>query len=199
MHKFVEHLHTSRIKNISCVCGHCGNKVSIDVTQQYNELRPTQSMYGSFDKEYEVYNVGQCPECGKPVIYDVENEMVIPYSCEFGEITHLPDDINNLYKECKLSYSAGAYTCCVTIARTILMHIAVDNGADENLSFVAYVDYLLDNFLPREKSKEWVDKIRKLGNDSVHKLVIASKENAHQSLTFLVQILKIVYELPNSI
>lgn len=199
MHKFVEYLYTSRIKNISCVCGHCGNKVSVDVTQKYNELRPIPTIGGFIDREYEVYNVGQCPECGKPVIYDVENDMVIPYSCEFGEIKHLPEDIETLFSECKSAYSCGAYSCCVVIARTILMHIAVDNGAAENLTFAAYVDYLVNNFLPREISKPWVDKIRKLGNDSVHKLVIATKENAHQSLTFLIQILKIVYELPNEI
>ena len=117
----------------------------------------------------------------------------------FDNIKHLPEDVEKIYNEMRDSFSMKAYTCCVIAGRTLLAHVGVEQGAEENQSFVYYVDFLVDNYLAKNKSKPWVDKVRKLGNDSAHKLVIASKEDAESSLNFISAILKIVYEFPNSI
>lgn len=174
---------------ISCVCGHCNNNISLKVYAYYHNEHTNQ----------EVYFTGQCPFCGKPIIYDTLKKASIPYVSEFEEIKHLPQDIDVLYNEIKQSFSLGAYTCCVIAARTLMANIAVEQGAESGKSFVEYVNFLQENCLPIRTNNTWVDKIRQLGNNSTHKLVIANKEDATLSIKFIVAILKNVYEFPNSI
>ena len=175
--------------DISCVCGHCNNNISLN----------TYAEYYNTDSNIYLYSTGQCPYCEKPIIYDRLKKTAIPYSSKFDTINHLPKDIDILYKECKDSFSVGSYTCCVITARTLMAHIAVEQGAEENKSFVEYVNYLQQNCLPIKTNNAWVDKIRQLGNDSTHKLLIATKEEAELSIKFIIAILKNVYEFPNSI
>ena len=94
--------------------------------------------------------------------------------------------------------------CAMLIPSVIVMadeeKMPVDfTDVDADDWFVYYVDYLVENFLPKSNSRSWVDKVRKLGNDSAHKYVIAEQEIAKMSIKFLVAILKNIYEYPNSI
>lgn len=178
---------TTKMETKSCKCGHCNNIVAVDVYAKYK-------VGGTV-----LYMTGDCPFCGKPIIYDKLEDRVYPSARDFSEVKHLPQDVEKLYNEMRDSYSLGAYTCCVIVGRTLLANIAVEQGAEENKNFVYYVDYLVDNFLPKSNSRPWVDKVRILGNESAHHLVIAEKENATISLKFLEAILKNVYEFPNSI
>ena len=174
---------------ISCICGHCGNNISLKVFANY---------YNEHTNEY-IYFTGQCPFCGKPVIYDKKKNLSIPYISTHENIKYLPENIATLYNEIKESFAVSSYTCCVITARTLMAHIAVEQGAEDNKSFVDYVNYLQQNCLPLKTNNAWVDKIRQLGNDSTHKLVIATKEDAESSIKFIIAILKNVYEFPNSI
>lgn len=181
---------SSIIRNkVSCVCGHCGNTISLN----------TYAVYKNNDTNREMFETGQCPYCGKPIIYNILSETTMPYSLSFEDVKHLPQDINSLYNEIRQSFSVGAYTCCVIAARTLMANIAVEQGDSAGKTFIDYVNYLQTNCLPSRTNNEWVDKIRKLGNDSTHKLVIATKQDAELSIKFIVAILKNVYEFPNSI
>ena len=76
------------------------------------------------------------------------------------------------------------------------MHIAVAKGAAEGLNFTEYVDFLeKEHWTPRD-SKEWVDEIRKKGNQANHKIVIASEADAHRLIGFLEMLLRFMYEFP---
>lgn len=190
MYKVVIHSSGNQIIDpISCICGHCNKNVSLKVYAYYTyELTNTI-----------LYYTGQCPYCGKPIIYDNEMDITLPYISNFESVKFLPNEINELYKEIRDSYSIGSYTCCVITARTLMANIAVEQGAEINKSFVFYVEYLKDNCLPLRTNNEWVDKIRQLGNASTHEFVIATKEDAELAIKFIIAILKNVYEFPNSI
>lgn len=186
--------------NITCTCGHCNNTIALDVYAEYSHIEEVESTPGKLVKRDILdYSTGQCPYCGKPIIVDRHTKITYPPVAEFEDINHLPKDIEKLYTECKTAYSVGAFTCCVISARTLMANIAVEQGDSIGKTFVDYVNYLQTNCLPTKTNNAWVDKIRKLGNDSTHKLVIASEEDAELSLKFIIAILKNVYEFPNSI
>ena len=182
-----------------CLCGHCNNSIGLDVFfEVFHKVIVDQ---GSRKTERVIvdYYVGQCPICGRPVILDANTSGVLPPVKSFAEVEGLPHDIEILYNEMRNAYSVQAYTCCVITGRTLMANIAVEQGADDGKGFVYYVNYLVDNFLPKSNSKPWVDKVRSLGNDSAHHLIIADQEMARTSLKFLEAILKNVYEFPNGI
>lgn len=85
------------------------------------------------------------------------------------------------------------------VARTIIMYIGVDKGADSGKSFQYYIDFLFDKQYIPINSKEWGDKIRLLGNGAVHKIEIRTESEAMIAIKFLMYLLKIIYELPNEI
>ncbi len=179
-----------------CYCGHCNNKIGLDVYLKiYNVVNNDQGLAKYIQK----YSVGVCPLCGAPIILNKENNNVLPAMREFDEISFLPKDVETLYNEMRDAYSVQSYTCCVISGRTLLANVAVEEGAEENKSFKHYVDYLVDKYLPATKNKPWLDKVRELGNDSAHKMIIADKEQAKISLTFINAILKNIYEFPNSV
>lgn len=185
---------------ITCICGHCNNTISLNAFAEYsrqvNETIPSTTK--TIVKSTKEFITGQCPYCGKPIIYQVDNGRVLPPVSNFENIPFLPKDIEILYKECKTAFSVGAYTCCVITTRTLMANIAVEQGDTPGKGFVDYVTYLQNNCLPPKTNNAWVDKIRRLGNDSTHKLKIATKEDAELAIKFIIAILRNVYDFPNA-
>src|SRR5688572_28599878 len=74
--------------------------------------------------------------------------------------------------------------------------LSASQGAKEGKTFVDYVNYLNDkNYIP-PKSRDWVDAIRKLGNEANHSIEFKSPEDARLILTFTEMLLKFIYEMP---
>ena len=100
-----------------------------------------------------------------------------------------------LYNEVRNCFKASAYSSCVLSARKLLMHIAVDCGADENKNFAYYVDYLdINNYIPKN-CKDWVDIIRSKGNEATHCIEIYSDNDAKQIINFLEIIISVIYAM----
>ncbi len=79
------------------------------------------------------------------------------------------------------------------------MHIAVEVGAPEGLSFIEYVKYLSDqNYVP-PNGRHWVDYIRKKGNEANHEILLMEQTDANDLLIFIEMLLKFIYEFPNMI
>jgi len=79
------------------------------------------------------------------------------------------------------------------------MHIAVEKGADEGLKFIQYIEYLDGrNYIPPD-GREWVDYIRKKGNDANHEIIIMTMEDAKDLVSFTGMLLKIIYEFPSKV
>lgn len=77
------------------------------------------------------------------------------------------------------------------------MHIATDLGADTNLRFVQYVNYLNEHHYAGARSDQWVDQIRQFGNQANHEIRINTKEEAQRIIKFCEMILRLNYEYPS--
>jgi len=118
----------------------------------------------------------------------------------FGEqVEHLPKEIGDLYEEIRKSTGVGAYTSSVLSCRKILMHIAVEKGAEEGKPFIFYVEYLVNNHYAPPGSKPWVDKIRTTGNEANHEIKIMGQSEAEELINFVEMLLKFIYEFPAKI
>jgi hypothetical protein len=112
-------------------------------------------------------------------------------------LAHLPTGgVAELYDEVRRAASAGAYTCAVISARTLVAHVAVQKGAGDDVTFVGYVDSLENNQHTTASMREWVDHLRKQGNIAVHDLKMMSSDECAKTLKFMHTLLHLVYELP---
>lgn len=146
-----------------------------------------------------IYYVLECPVCEKPIIYQYSGHKTYPSTKPLKAVKHLPERIEKIYDEVNSAIGAGCFTAAVTLARTAINHIAVDNGAEENKSFQHYVQYLVDNHFVPPNARGWVDKIRTMANETVHDLEIWGYHEAVTIGQFLMYLLVFIYELPSSV
>jgi hypothetical protein len=76
------------------------------------------------------------------------------------------------------------------------MNISVGQGAEEGKSFAYYVNFLNDNNYIPPNGKDWVDSIRKLGNEANHKIDFKTQDDAKLIITFTEMLLRFIYEMP---
>jgi hypothetical protein len=76
------------------------------------------------------------------------------------------------------------------------MNVAVAEGADKNLSFAKYVDWLAEQGYVPAKGRSWVDRIRKKGNEANHEIPDVERTDAEDVLSFTEMLLKVNYEMP---
>ena len=79
------------------------------------------------------------------------------------------------------------------------MHIAVAKGAPVGKNFIEYVEYLTANHYVPPDAKGWVDHIRTKGNEANHEIVISSKTDAQELISFLEMLLKVIFEFPAAV
>jgi hypothetical protein len=173
----------STIANTSFICGYCGESISSD--KGYN------ARVGTTAHPF----IYICHACNKPTF--IAEGKNTPSAALGNPVLRLPDDISKIYEEIRSATSVNSYTAAVLAARKLLMHIAVEKGAAENKNFVDYVNYLETNHYTPPNSTSWVDRIRQLGNEANHDIVIMTKEQALLILTFLEMLLKFIYEFPD--
>jgi hypothetical protein len=140
-----------------------------------------------------------CPLCKNPTFFDEQANTQFPGVSLGSDVKHLPSEIQPIWTEIRACTSHGAFTAAVLIGRKLLMHIAVAQGANVGLSFVQYVDHLVDNHYAHPNSKSWVDKIRTHGNEATHEIVVKNKDDAEEILVFLEMLLKFIYEFPGRV
>jgi hypothetical protein len=76
------------------------------------------------------------------------------------------------------------------------MNVAVHKGAKTGLTFIEYVEHLsATNYVPPD-GKDWVDHIRKKGNEATHEIVLMTAGDAEDLVNFTEMLLKFVYEFP---
>jgi len=163
------------------ICGWCNNKVA--------------SAAGFFNNANERIYI--CPHCDKPSVFTQQAQT--PGSPFGGLVDHLPADVSGLFNEAKKCTTAACYTAAVLICRKLLMSIAVSQGAKPGNSFISYVEYLADNGYVPPNGKGWVDHIRKKGNEATHEIVLMTRDDAHDLISFAEMLLKFIYEFPNRV
>jgi hypothetical protein len=140
-----------------------------------------------------------CPECGKPTYFEPEGNQH-PGVAYGDKIKHIDNkEVELLYEEARNCMVNQGFTATVLCCRKLLMNIAVANGAREGLKFFEYVNYLEEKRLIPPNCKKWVDSIRTKGNEATHEIAIMNEKEAKLILNFTGMLLKLVYEMPNSI
>ena len=138
-----------------------------------------------------------CSHCDSPSYFGVGGQ--VPGVVPGAEIKHLPSGIEALYREARKAVSADAATAAVLACRKLLMHVAVEQGAEAGSSFVAYVDFLADKGFVPPNGRGWVDHIRLKSNEANHEIVLMSSEEATDLIAFAEMLLKFIYEFPNRV
>lgn len=172
------------ITNISSreyICPYCNNKVA--------------SALGYYKKSPISY-IHICPHCDNPTY--LKHQRIQYPSSTYGKPFEYMDseDINGLYEEARRCISVSAFTASAMLCRKIIMNVAVHNGAEKNLSFEKYVNFLYEQKIIPKNSKDWVDFIRITGNEANHEIPLVSKEDAIYVFEFTAYLLEIVYEQP---
>ncbi|MHB8070071.1 MAG: DUF4145 domain-containing protein [Desulfobaccales bacterium] len=137
-----------------------------------------------------------CHHCKSPTFFDPLGSQTpgIIFGNPVSEINE--QSLESLYNEARKTTGTGSYTAAVLCCRKLLMHIAVSKGAKEGDSFINYVQFLADNNYIPPDAKDWVDHIRKKGNEANHEIAIMLKEDAEELLSFIEMLLKLIYEFP---
>lgn len=170
----------SKLEDKDYTCGYCGSNITSNMG--YYAEGNSASIY-------------ICHKCNGGTYFDWKGVQT-PGSLYGKEFTlEIPKDIKDLYNEARKCYSVGAYSAVSMCCRKLLMHIAVECGAKENMKFVEYVQYLDDeNYIPKN-SKKWVDIIRSKGNETTHEIKISDENEAKQLIKFIEIIITLIYEI----
>jgi hypothetical protein len=169
------------------VCGYCNNTVASDRGWS------TKTEHS----QEQIALIYICPLCKQPS-YFFGNEQT-PGVAYGNDVTSLPADIADLYREARNAVAASCYTASVLTCRKLLMNIAVAQKAPEGKSFLQYVEYLAAKGYVPPNGQGWVDHIRKKGNEANHEITLMSKSDAEELILFVEMLLKFVYEFPNRV
>jgi hypothetical protein len=179
---------TYQIKPQAYDCGYCGYHVSSVVGYSY-----VPATGSKLPKSF----IPICPNCECPSLF-IDTKQ-IPGVRAGQSVSNLPKDIEAAYNEARDCMSVSAFTAAAMLCRKLLMHIAVGQGAAENLSFKAYVEYLANQGFVPPNGKAWVEHIRNKGNEANHELVFMSSSDARDVMGFVEMLLMFIYELPAKI
>jgi len=172
---------TTVIEAESYICGYCGSRIG-SANGWRTDIR------NAF--------VRICPHCNGPTFFGVDGSQW-PGPKLGTAVTGLPNEVCAIYEEARNSIAGAAYTGAVMLCRKILMHVAVGKGADEGLTFQAYVKWLIDERYAPRGAEEWLDYVRNRANEANHQIVVMSKGDAVGVLCFTEALLRGVYELPD--
>jgi len=166
-------------------CGYCGSIIAAETGFVSTENSGRQGL------------IYICHLCNNPTYFDPKQAQ-IPGPKIGRDVEHISDDlIQSMYDEARQCIAANCYTAAVMCCRKLLMHVAVEKGAErKNKTFAYYVEYLADEgYLPPD-GKEWVDIIRDKGNEANHEIKIMDQDDAEVLIKFIELLLTICYEVP---
>ena len=138
-------------------CGFCGNMVSSVLGYKAGT---NQDGSGK-----QIASIVICPYCEGPTFIDMKGNH-LPDVAFGSTVAHVPEKLNAIYDEARKCTSNAAYTAAILLCRKILMHIGVEQGAEEGKTFIFYVNFLADKGYVPPNGKHWVDHIRKKGNEA---------------------------------
>src|SRR3989338_2134271 len=164
----------------SFICWNCNNQVASDRGYKTHDDNLKKKIY-------------LCPHCHAPNVFDVAGKSILS-PLPGKEIKKLPENIKNVYDEVRKCMQSNSFTGAVMLMRKIIMNIAVHEGAEENLKFTQYVDFLCENGIVHKKSKNKADSVKNLGNDANHKIENRTQEEAQKCFEFIELLLMANYE-----
>ena len=178
------------LPNVAFVCGYCDTNVS-----SIRGYKLGEHADGSGGQVGALY---VCPNCGGPVFFAPDDQR-FPSPALGNAVQHVPDDLNELYEEARRCTGERCYTGAVLLCRKMLMNIAVEKGAEEGLKFIEYVTYLSETGYIPPNGKQWVDHIRKKGNEATHEISVMKEDDAKDLIVFIEMLLRFIYEFPSMV
>ena len=167
-------------------CAYCGRDIA--ASQGYWAVGEHHSLVGT---------IAICPNCANPTFFQRHMNQ-IPRPAFGASVQHVSDPkIETIYEEARACTAYGAYTAAVMLCRKLLMNIAVQQGAPNNQSFQAYVNYLDQKGYVPPNGKKWVDEIRQKGNEANHEIHLMTDKDAERIIRFSEMLLRFIYEMPN--
>jgi hypothetical protein len=165
-------------------CGYCGHGVGPN--RGYRATNPATG---------EGHVIYICTFCRRPTYVEPDGSQFpgVPYG---ADVEYLPDGVRRVYDEARRAMSVNAFTAAAMACRKVLMNVAVEEGADENQTFAAYVNWLADQGYVPTKGRPWVDRIREKGNEANHEIPDIDRTDAEDVLSFTEMLLKVNYEMP---
>lgn len=177
---------TNKLNSKSFTCGYCNHSLASDIG------------YAAYDSDGNVQIAWLyiCHQCSNATYIDAAGSQAP--SPAYGESVNNINDssIEGLYDEARNCFKVDAYTASVLCSRKLLMNIAVSKGAAEGKKFIEYVEFLSDKGYVPPDGKEWVDHIRKKGNEATHEIKIMKKGDAEDLINFIEMLLKFIFEFP---
>ena len=134
--------HGHRIAKRAFVCSYCSRHVASD---KGLALVKNSRLADADIEEIKMVLGGSyiCPNC-KGATFIIPDGRHFPSPVLGESVGSVPSEMNTLYEEARRCKSRNCYTATALLCRKMLMNIAVENGAKEGLSFVNYVDYLVE-------------------------------------------------------
>lgn len=166
-------------------CGHCGREVASE--------HGTVTAHMASGVSPGMIRI--CPSCNRPSYLSTEGEQ-FPGPLPGKSVEELPGEVEHVYMEARRAMAASAYTASVLTARKLLMHVAVDKGAETGKPFVHYVEFLKNAGYVPPNGDGWIDYIRRRANEENHEIVAATPEDAGGLLVLAESLLRNIYELP---
>jgi hypothetical protein len=161
------------------VCGFCGVTVG-----------PAELFVNSDGRS----EIRICTRCNRPTFFEGGEATPGPLAGEVVE--HVPAEVSEVYAEARRCIVVGATTGAALLLRKVLMNVAVAQGAEPNMTFAAYVEYLSEKHYLPPGGDAWVGHIRQKGNEATHEIPQISQEDALEILAFAELLLKFIYEYP---
>ena len=172
------------IKSRDFICGHCGSPLA------------SERGWYAYSGGHIVACIYICHKCNQPT-YFAPGVKQIPGVAYGNPVHNIPDQsVESLYEEARNCTASNASTAAVLCCRKLLMNIAISKGASEGQKFIEYVEYLSDKGFVPPGGKDWVDHIRRKGNEATHEIAIMEREDAEELLSFVEMLLKFIYEFP---
>lgn len=175
------------IATANYACGYCSHRVASDRGWKLFSESDGRQSGGAY----------VCPECRCPTFIFPEGSGQYPDVAYGSPVPNVPNELHRLYEEARSCTASGCYTSAVLTLRKMLMNIAAAKGADEGLQFIAYVNFLETNHYTPPNSREWVDHIRKKGNEATHEIALMTADDARELVTFVEMLLRFNFEFPS--
>jgi len=181
---------TQDLPQISFVCGFCNVTVS--------SIKGYKLGIGADGSGSQIGGLYICPGCGGPIFSSPSGDR-FPAPALGNPVQHVPSELNSLYEEARRCTGQNCYTAAVLVCRKILMNIAVQQGAPQNLKFIEYVNFLAEKGFVPPNGRHWVDHIRKKGNEATHEIALMKVSDAKELLVFVEMLLRFVFEFPRMV
>lgn len=184
---------------LSLYCPHCHKHTSLTPAPiEYEYAYEKHTTPGFWRKNSnEVWWIGICHSCGKPVLVKNRGDVVYPAPLPSPTEESIPEEIRNDLDEAKNCFAFGAFRACAVMARRAMQTAATDKGATADKLF-KQVQQLQEIGQITVDLKDWADAVRWIGNDAAHPGGLSVEaEDAEDVLTLAEQFLHVLYVAPS--